>query len=152
MSRYRWYGATRKKWRKRPLGILKGLIWPVGLLVLFVTGAWWPGILILVGLSMVLDTLGRIAETAPAAEPEPPVSTWRAPEPPADAWRAPEPPPATSVAPVVPPEPPAPAATFDLRGLPNTCPQCGGPLSPKTARALAPNLAECPWCGSRLPL
>lgn len=139
-----------KHWRKTSgWRGLTGLIWPLGLAILFITGAWWPGILILVGLSMVADTVGRVAFAATsAAEPE----TGCAHKPSFAPPNQPGPPPVarSAVAPVWPAEPPP--ATFDLRGLPNTCPQCGGPLSPKTTRPVSANLAECPWCASRLPL
>lgn len=37
---------------------LSGLVWLFGLAFLFTTGLWWPGILILIGLSMVFGTMG----------------------------------------------------------------------------------------------
>lgn len=37
---------------------LSGLVWLFGLAFLFTNGFWWPGILILIGLSMILGTLG----------------------------------------------------------------------------------------------
>ncbi len=168
MPHHRWSGFRRKQWRSRRWGTFKGLIWPLGLLVLFFTGWWWPGILILVGLSMVLDALSRSAHDRAEWQPAPEPPTAPPPAPPPAPPTAPPPAddqahwePARAYAP--PPPPPAddraggePVAWSGLEPapmtLPNTCPQCGGPLAPKTTRWLAPNLAECPWCASRLPL
>lgn len=53
---------------------LNGLLWLFGLAFLFTTGLWWPGILILVGLSMVLGTMKMYDKhrrtNEPAREPE----------------------------------------------------------------------------------
>jgi hypothetical protein len=115
-------------------------IWLIGLGVLFLTGWWWPGILILVGLSMVVSALVR--ESAPA-------ETERLPEAPA----AP-PPPATPPTPFVSPAPDPvvlraePPADKPLR-LPDICPYCGAP--PRTLPARDPaNPYACPYCGANL--
>ncbi|MBN1679546.1 MAG: hypothetical protein JW966_04590 [Anaerolineae bacterium] len=38
---------------------LQGALWMIGLAILFATGAWWPGILILTGLSIIAGALVR---------------------------------------------------------------------------------------------
>ncbi len=38
--------------------VLNGVAWLFGLGLLFATGLWWPGILILIGVSMILETMG----------------------------------------------------------------------------------------------
>lgn len=116
---------------------VQSAIWLIGLGVLFLTGWWWPGILILVGLSSVL---GAVAESAFPTAPEP----ERPPKP--------ERPPAAAPLPTpfeVAPTPTPPAAPARAVRLPDLCPQCGAP--PRTLRSLNPdNPFECPYCGSDL--
>lgn len=47
----------------------QGFFWLAGLAVLFATGFLWPGILILVGLSMLLGAFTRRNEGSPFAQP-----------------------------------------------------------------------------------
>ena len=56
--------ANKKGW----LG-WQGFFWLAGLAVLFATGFIWPGILILIGLSMLLGALTRQSEGSPFAQP-----------------------------------------------------------------------------------
>ena len=115
---------------------LQTAIWLIGIGVLALTGHWWPGILILVGLSMVA---GAFTRGSAAELPEPP-------DPPAP----PEPP-----TPPAPPELPASNADaqqpiYDLSWLPSHCPHCGGNVRTSGLSMLNATTALCPYCGSRL--
>jgi hypothetical protein len=47
-------GSWEQRW-----GGLQGAIWMFGIAVLAVTGRWWPGIMVLVGLSAILGAITR---------------------------------------------------------------------------------------------
>ncbi len=110
-----------------PWGNIQTVVWLVGLAILAWHGWWWPGILVLVAVSMV--TKGMVAAMAP------PLATA------AD--------PALSVAPS-PSPPPAPAYRPDL--LPDTCVRCGGPVDGRQIRWTGTQSAACSYCGARLLL
>jgi hypothetical protein len=119
---------------------VQSAVWLIGLGVLFLTGWWWPGILILVGLSMIAGALVR--GSAPPAEAE------RLPEAPA------APPPATPPTPFTAsaPEPvvlQARAVAPEPVRLPDLCPYCSAP--PRTLPMRDPaNPYACPYCGANL--
>jgi len=135
------YGYKRRRPDSPQVQAAQSAIWLIGLGVLFLTGWWWPGILIVIGLSMVAGALLRA--DAPAA-------TERSPE-----------------APAIPPSlatPPTPfvastpervvlqaeslETTRPVR-LPDICPYCGAP--PRTLPARDPaNPYACPYCGANL--
>ncbi|MBK9781654.1 MAG: hypothetical protein IPP55_16645 [Anaerolineales bacterium] len=113
---------------------LSGLIWLVGLAILFTTGDWWPGILILVGISIVFRSLFR--DEQPPERPAPPPF-----DPPPF---APPPPPAPRPAP-----PPAdPVHRADL--LPATCPNCGGPVRSNDLKWTSSHSVACSYCGANI--
>src|SRR5512140_301202 len=122
-------------------GIHSG-IWMIGLAILFLTGLWWPGILILVGLSMVLQWVfsesssQQSFETAPQPAPRP-------------VTQAPVPTPAPQVTPIV----TQPAVSYHpVQDLPSACPHCGGPVRANEVKWTGPRSAVCSYCGSGLPL
>ncbi|MEM5774402.1 MAG: hypothetical protein AAGU05_05315, partial [Anaerolineaceae bacterium] len=47
---------------------LNAAIWLIGLGILWLTGLWWPGILIVAGVSMLVQAVLRNSETADAPE------------------------------------------------------------------------------------
>lgn len=111
-----------------PWNSIQTVVWLVGLAVLAWHGWWWPGILVLVAISMVSKRM--VAAMAPpplAAE-----SVAAAPVPP-------------TVAP-----PPAPEFRPDL--LPDTCARCGGPVDGQKIRWTGPHTAICSYCGARVLL
>jgi hypothetical protein len=94
-------------------------------------GRWWPGILILIGLCMVFGALFR--DEAPQRPRNlPPVQM----------------PPAPTV--TITAAPVEPIHRTDL--LPETCPQCGGPVRANEVRWTGKQSAACAWCGSALTM
>jgi hypothetical protein len=118
---------------------LHGALWLVGLAVLAWTDSWWPGILVLVALSMVLE--GIMRRGAPRALPEMPRP---AAGPPLDLKQPKAPLAATPVSPPI----PAPIPPADW--LPGVCPRCGGPIRETEVKWIGTRSAECPFCGTLL--
>ena len=118
---------------------IQGAIWLIGIGILLFTGHWWPGIIILVGISMVVGALTRSSRYEPQLAPPP------------DSPPQPEMP--------MPPAP-APAAVspaartdrpfYDLAWLPAHCPSCGGPLNVKGVEVLDSRTVLCPFCGTKI--
>lgn len=109
-------------------------IWLIGLGVLFYFNWFWPGILVLIGISMLSQAL--IQALAPDAveseEPEePPIPFEPGPQPPA----------------VAPAE-----ASHPTQRLPADCPKCGAPIRGIEVNWTGPTSADCPYCGANLPL
>jgi hypothetical protein len=119
-------------------------IWLVGLAVLAWTGKWWPGILVLLAVSVVYEALlRRFAPTAfVPEEPEKP-EALKEPETSPDA--------APMAAPVQNPPPPlVPQHRAEL--LPSECPKCGGPIRIQEVTWTGVQSADCPYCGANLPM
>lgn len=119
---------------------LMGAIWMIGLGVLFFTGDWWPGILVLVGLTMILEALIKDSPRQVFDEPE-------AAAPPAEPFQA---------APPSQPEPAQPPAAVETNYrtdlLPANCAQCGGPIRIHEVKWLSSKTAACPYCDSTLTM
>jgi len=114
-------------------------LWLIGLAILAWRGWWWPGILVLVGLSMILEAL--LKRYAPQAfEPEEPTM--------------PSPQVTTPLAASSPaaPEPAAPISAHPVDLLPATCSRCGGPIRGHEVKWTGPRSADCPYCGGNLPM
>jgi hypothetical protein len=133
---------SQEKRRKKPVGpwrTIHGALWLIGLAILAWQDWWWPGILVLVALSVLLEVLlKRIApqdfeeELQPAPEPQ------QLPEQqPAS--------PATST-------PPTPAVEHRLELLPSECPKCSGPIRGHEVKWTGAQSADCPYCGANLPM
>lgn len=119
-------------------GEIQGAIWLIGLGILFLTGKWWPGIIIVIGLSMVAGALAREWGAAePVVEPPPPPPAFPAAPPPAS-----PPAPAFQAA----PQPTPAAPPVRSARLPDLCPNCGAPPRTLAQRGGDPGL--CPYCGS----
>ncbi len=141
MNRHHHYYRNQRSWHG---GVHSG-VWLIGLAILFLTGLWWPGILVLVGISMVLqwvfskDSSPDVFEQAPQSPPAqvPPVA------------------PASVAAPVTPPAPVSftPAQQYHpVTALPSACPHCGGPVRANEVKWSGAQAAACAYCGSVLPL
>jgi hypothetical protein len=110
-----------------PWRSIHGAIWLIGLAILFWKGWWWPGILVLVAISGIAESL--IRQYAP------------------DAVEKAELPPVT-------PQPTRTASATEHRLdlLPATCPSCGGPTRGNEVKWTGPQSADCPYCGINLPM
>jgi hypothetical protein len=109
-----------------------GAVWLIGLVVLAVNNWWWPGILVLVAISMLLE--GVIMLMAPDAVEYEGVES-----------PSPQEPSTPGPSPV-----PAPEHRFEL--LPTTCPNCGGPIRGHEVTWTGAQSADCPYCGANLPM
>ena len=125
-----------------PWRYIQVAIWLVGLGILAVTGKWWPGILVLLVVSVFYETLiKRFVPTASVPEePEKPVipSTTAPPPEPLAA-------PAVSL-----PDPPVREHRAEL--LPSECLKCGGPIRSQEVIWTGAQSADCPYCGANLPM
>ncbi len=113
---------------------LHAAVWLIGLAILAMRDWWWPGILVLIGISLVLEAV--LMQYRPQAF---------------ETTEVPSSPPAAVAAPVAPATPPpASQHRFDL--LPAVCPKCGGPIRSQEVRWTGQESADCPYCGANLPL
>jgi hypothetical protein len=117
-----------------PWRSLHGALWLIGIAILAWRGWWWPGILVLVAASMVLEAV--LMQYAPHAFEE--VALPAFPPPPA----SPAPPAAVAEHP--------PEHSLEL--LPSVCPRCGGPIRGHDVKWTGPQSADCPYCGANLPM
>lgn len=133
-----------KKGRKltAPWAAIHSAVWLLGLAVLAWQGWWWPGILVLVAISVLLEAF--IAQVAPGALDEDEDEE-------VDEERESRPAPAQAV--------PAPAAAAPaaepehrLELLPSECPKCGAPVHGNDVRWTGTQSADCPYCGANLPM
>jgi len=114
-------------------------IWLIGLAVLAITDRWWPGILILVVISVLLETAVKGGDQGDNVEGKPEIVEEEKPD------VAPAPPPRVET--VVPP-----AEVHKAEWLPLSCPKCGAPTRAAEVRWTGNANASCPYCGSNLPL
>jgi hypothetical protein len=110
-----------------------------GLALLAWKNWWWPGILILLALSGVIEAL--IMQKAPNSYVEAADDDNRD--------DAPAPPPA-------PPTPLKPASPIQADQhpelLPSNCPKCGAPVDSRDVKWTGPRSADCSYCGAKLPM
>ena len=123
-------------------GFWPGFFWPLGFAIFFFGGHWWPAILILIGVSILIGSFSHHEHNEWRDErPEPPPSFY-------DASR------------MTPPPAPKPiivnAAPSQLihraELLPATCAQCGGPIRSHEVKWTGAQSAACPYCGSNLKM
>jgi hypothetical protein len=122
-------------------------VWLIGLAILFWKGWWWPGILVLVAISAVLEAV------IPRAVPEavaPELESSVVPEVVAPELDPKEKAVAQAPSPPVTPTAPEPQHRADL--LPSKCPGCGAPVRGHEVEWTGPQSADCPYCGTRLPM
>jgi len=115
---------------------IQAAIWLIGIGFLILTHHWWPGILILVGISMVVGAVTRGA----TQDNWPQQPNWPPVQPPAPLA-------------YTPPAPAAPAAqvpVYDLGWVPNRCASCGGPLNVTGLKVLDSRTVTCPFCGTKI--
>ena len=117
-----------------PWRLVHGAVWIIGLAILLGKGWIWPGILVLVGISMILEAV--LAKMVPEAFEE----------------QVPDQPLAQAVPPPA-QVPSAPAAVeHRVAGLPSNCPRCGGPIRGHEVKWTGVQSADCPFCGANLPM
>ena len=132
--------SRREKRLIGPWRSVHAVIWLIGLAILAWTDGWWPGILLLIGLSIVLEAaLRRYA----------PHSLEDIAQASAEAVEEKSPP---SPLPAAPQAPAVPDRVGRDEWLPTTCPKCGGPTRGIEVRWTSPSSADCPFCGANLPL
>jgi hypothetical protein len=108
-------------------------IWLIGLAVLAWKDWWWPGILVLIALSILAEAVIRQIPGAAVAEEEtlePDFAELPAGEP-------------AEAAPARPPEP-------DPTRLPEKCQECGAPVSADKVQWTSATTASCSYCGATL--
>lgn len=126
-------------------------IWLIGIGILLLTGFWWPGILILAGISMLVGTLlpdngpTRVAMPDPAQEPP---ASVQADEPKSEVEDEREIPSALGGG--YQPD----LLTHSTALLPAECPMCGGPVLAREEDLVwtGYQTARCPFCATELPL
>ncbi len=130
---------NRNRSKKELVGIWRSLhivIWLVGLYVLITRNSIFPGILVLIAISAIYE--GVLQRFVPDAYEEPaaveevnPGSV-----------------PAESTPIVTPPAPPE----HRIELLPQVCPSCNGPIRGHEVKWTGPQSANCPYCGTNLPM
>lgn len=133
--------GTKKKmvgpWRS-----LHAAIWLIGIALLITYDWWWPGILVLVAISGVYE--GFLQRYTPEAYVE---ESHRGSSSSVEATASLTPESAT---------PPDVGSTsmpeHRLELLPAVCPNCNGPIRGHEIRWSGPQSANCPYCGSNLPM
>jgi hypothetical protein len=122
---------------KGPWKSIHSAIWLIGLAILFWKGWWWPGILVLIALSALVQ--GAIQIMVPEAVEEM--------EGAGDKPEAPQPAPVETPKPAV-----ATPAVHPTQRLPSECPKCSAPIRGAEVHWTGPESADCPYCGTNLPL
>jgi hypothetical protein len=130
----------RREHRKklaRPWRNIHGAIWLIGLAVLAWGDWWWPGILILIALSSLIEAV-LMQKVPNAFEDE----------------EAPTVPPSQTPAATRMPVSPAATAQEEHHAqlLPTNCPRCGGPIRGQEVVWTGSQSADCPYCGANLPM
>jgi len=137
MYKMRRKNRMRRVMRRR--GQFHAALWLIGLAVLAITGRWWPGILVLVIISVLLETAVKRRDQSDSDEAASETVTEETPEvSPAPAPRV------ESVAP--------PMEAHKAEWLPLNCPKCGAPTRAADIHWTGDSSAACPYCGSNLPL
>lgn len=126
--------------KKELAGVWRSLhvvIWLVGLYILLSRGWIFPGIFVLIAISVLYE--GFLRQYAPHAFEE--QKPTEAPKPAAIDQSQP--------APVMAPPPPQ---EHRIELLPSVCPSCNGPIRGHEVKWTGPQSANCPYCGTNLPM
>lgn len=115
-----------------PWRSIHGAVWLIGLAILAWKGWWFPGILVLIAISMILEAV--LMKFAPQAFEE----------------EQSEAPPAAPAASDLSGMAQEPERHPEL--LPTVCPKCGGPVRPDEVKWTSPRSADCTFCGANLPM
>jgi hypothetical protein len=117
-----------------PWRAVHAAIWLIGLAILAWQNWWWPGILVLVAISILAEAI--LARYAPQAfeKAEQPASSL----------------PSSSA--LVQSSQVLPESDHPFELLPSECPRCGGPIRGHEVKWTGPRSADCPYCGANLPM
>jgi hypothetical protein len=130
----------QKRKLRGPWRNIHGAIWLIGLAILALKGWWWPGILFLIAASMLVEAV--IMQVVPNSveedEPDGPAAAV------AEGSQTATPTAAPVAQPVV--------AQHRAELLPLNCPKCGGPTRGNEVKWTGAQTADCPFCGSNLPM
>jgi hypothetical protein len=113
-----------KKVLSGPWRRVQGAIWLIGLAILAWNDWWWPGILVLVALSVLAEVILQQIPGAAVSKEE--ISR-----------------PGVEESPVRPQEP-------DRPKLPEKCQECGAPVPADKVEWTSATTASCPYCGASL--
>ncbi len=121
---------------------LHGAVWMIGLAILAWKGWWFPGILVLVAISMVIEAV--LMALVPGA--------YRAKTSADEDGGQEEAVSRTTPAPMAAPAPAYAVDEHPYELLPITCPKCGGPVRGNEVKWTGLRSADCTFCGANLPL
>ena len=121
-----------------PWAKIQAAFWLIGLAILAWQDWWWPGILVLIAISLIIQAILMRFSPQSFEQVEPPPEQVKQP-------------------PSIPPQPlttPAPESIHEhrLELLPTECPKCGGPIRGHEVKWTGPQSADCPFCGANLPM
>ncbi len=116
--------SKKSKKLREPWRTVHGAVWLIGLAILAWKGWWWPGILVLIAVSSLVEVALRYYIPDAVETPEKAV--------PAEAKEA-------------------TAARRAVR-LPSECPKCSAPIRSAEVKWTGPTTADCPYCGATLPV
>ncbi len=121
-----------------PWQSLHGIIWIIGIIILASYNWWWPGILVVLGISIFYEAILRQLVPGAFIE-EKPAQTSQVTAPPAAA---------------IPPLQATPVAVQEHRIdlLPQVCPSCNAPIRGNEVKWTGLQSANCPYCGTNLPM
>jgi len=117
---------------------LHAVIWLLGLAVIAWQGWWWPGILVLVAISVLFEAI--IKKFAPEAFVKIPID--------ADEENKT----ANTRTASFPSSQAAAGPVHRSALLPPNCPRCGAPTRGHEVKWTGAQSADCPFCGSNLPM
>jgi hypothetical protein len=132
-----------KKKMVGPWRSLHAAIWLIGIVLMISYNWWWPGILVLVAISGVYEAFLRqyapeaFAEENPGSTSAPSEASFS--DLPTDSAHQPA-------------GPFALTQEHRLELLPTVCPNCNGPIRGHEIKWTGPQSANCPYCGSNLPM
>lgn len=122
-----------------------GAIWMIGIGIMMLWGHWWPGILVLIGISMVLGAFWNAPE---AREMSDTPRSYMPPETPAPTQTPSQPVEFNRVPSIPRPAPVTSQPRIEL--LPASCPRCGAPVRSPDVKWRGENFAACAYCGSNV--
>jgi hypothetical protein len=132
--------------KKKPVGpwrSLHAVIWLIGIAILAWRSWWWPGILVLVAISGLLEAFLQRYAPESYVEEHPAGTSSPAQPSPGDS---------TPAMANIPPARPVAVPEHRLELLPHVSPNCNGLIHGHEVKWTGPQSADCPYCGSNLPM